>query len=56
MDAILVEVTRGARVESRHAGAALVMDAHGQVVFAIGDVDAPVYPRSAVKALLALPA
>lgn len=55
MDAVLVEVTRGARVESRHAGAALVVDATGSVVFAIGDVDAPIYPRSAVKALLALP-
>ena len=55
MDPILVEVTRGPRVESRHAGAACVIDADGAVVFAAGDIDAPVYPRSAVKALLALP-
>lgn len=55
MDAVLVEVTRGALVESRHAGAAVVVDAAGRTVFAIGDVDAAVYPRSAIKALLALP-
>jgi L-asparaginase II len=55
MDPILVEVTRGAQVESAHRGAAVVLDAKGGTVFAAGDVDAAVYPRSAVKALLALP-
>ena len=55
MDAVLVEVTRGPLVESRHAGAAVVVDAAGRVVFGVGDIDAAVYPRSAVKALLALP-
>jgi L-asparaginase II len=55
MSEILVEVTRGARVESRHAGSAIVVDEGGAVVFAAGDVDEAVYPRSAVKALLALP-
>ena len=55
MDAVLVEVTRGARVESRHVGAAVVVDARGRVVFGVGDTEAAVYPRSAVKALLALP-
>jgi L-asparaginase II len=55
MDPILVEVTRGARVESRHAGAAVVADAAGAIVFAAGDVEAAVYPRSAVKSMLALP-
>ena len=55
MDQILVEVTRGGLVESSHAGAAVVVDPQGGVVFATGDVDRPVYPRSAVKALLALP-
>ncbi len=55
MDPILVEATRGAHVESRHAGAAIVLDAEGGVVFSVGDVDRPIYPRSAVKALLALP-
>jgi L-asparaginase II len=55
MDPVLVEVTRGARVESAHHGAAVVVDAGGATVFAAGDAGAAVYPRSAVKALLALP-
>lgn len=52
---VLVEVTRGGAVESRHRGSAIVVDADGTVVLAIGDVDQPVFPRSAVKALQALP-
>jgi L-asparaginase II len=55
MDPVLVEVTRGGRVESVHRGAAIVVDPAGGVVFAAGDVDRAVYPRSAVKALQALP-
>jgi L-asparaginase II len=51
---ILVEVLRGALVESRHRGAVAVVDADGANVLALGDVDMPVYPRSAVKALQAL--
>ena len=52
---IVVEVMRGARVESRHRGAAAVLDADGAVALAFGAIDAPVFPRSAVKALQALP-
>ncbi len=52
---VLVEVTRGREVESRHRGAAVVMDADGAVVFSIGDIERPVFPRSAVKAIQALP-
>ena len=52
---ILVEVTRGPLVESRHRGAVAVTDAEGTQVFAMGDVAAPVFPRSAIKALQALP-
>ncbi|MCQ8241607.1 asparaginase [Rhizosaccharibacter radicis] len=55
MDALLVEVTRGDRVESRHAGAAVVADTGGMVLFRAGDVDAPIYARSTVKAMLAVP-
>src|ERR1043166_5535413 len=51
----LVEVTRGALVESRHHGAVAVVDADGATVLALGDVTQPVYPRSAVKAIQALP-
>ncbi len=55
MDAVLVEVMRGSRVESRHAGAAVLVDTEGRVVFGLGDTEAGIYPRSAIKALLALP-
>ncbi|HEX3349514.1 MAG TPA: asparaginase [Acetobacteraceae bacterium] len=55
MDAVIAEVMRGERVESAHLGAAIVVDADGAEVFTVGDVDAPVYPRSAVKALQTLP-
>ena len=50
----LVEVMRGALVESRHRGAVAVVDAGGKSVFALGEVERPVYPRSAIKALQAL--
>jgi len=55
MEPVLVEVTRGDRVESSHIGSAVVVDAKGGIIFALGDVERAVYPRSAVKALLALP-
>ncbi len=55
MDSVLVEVTRGGRVESVHRGAVAVLDADGGVVVSMGDIDAAVFPRSAVKALQALP-
>ncbi len=52
---VLVEVTRGGWVESRHRGAAAVVDASGRILLAWGDVERPVYPRSAIKPLQALP-
>jgi L-asparaginase II len=52
---VLVEVTRGKVVESRHRGAVAVFDADGKAVLRIGDTALPVYPRSAVKAIQALP-
>ncbi|RZJ09766.1 MAG: asparaginase [Rubrivivax sp.] len=55
MNPILVEVLRGDAVESRHAGALAVVDATGDVHTALGDIDRPVFPRSAVKLLQALP-
>src|SRR6202044_881945 len=51
----VVEVTRGKRIESAHRGAGAVVDADGRVVMAFGDAERAVYPRSAVKALQALP-
>ena len=52
---VLVEITRGRMVESCHRGAAAVIDSAGRTVAAWGDVAKPVYPRSAVKPLQALP-
>ena len=51
----LVEVTRGHLVESRPRGRVSVVDADGAAVLSIGDVDRRVFPRSAVKALQAMP-
>ena len=52
---VLIEVLRGSLVESRHRGAVAIVDAAGATVMAVGDVTVPVFPRSAVKALQALP-
>jgi len=52
---ILVEVTRGGMVESRHSGAYAVLDGKGHVIAAAGDIAMPVFPRSAIKALQCLP-
>ena len=52
---VLVEATRGALVESRHRGSIAVGDPDGKLVLSLGDIEAPVFPRSAVKALQALP-
>ncbi len=52
---VVVEATRGDRVESAHRGTGAVVDADGRVVMVFGDAERPVYPRSAVKALQALP-
>jgi L-asparaginase II len=55
MNPILVELQRGNLVESFHRGALAVVDADGDIVAALGDVGRPVFPRSAVKLLQALP-
>jgi L-asparaginase II len=52
---VVVETTRGDRIESAHRGAGAVVDADGRIVMVFGDVERAVYPRSAVKALQALP-
>lgn len=51
---VLVEVVRGAVVESRHRGAVAVYDTEGAEYLAIGDVATPIFPRSAVKPFQAL--
>jgi L-asparaginase II len=52
---VLVEALRGGVVESQHRGAVAVVDARGHVLLALGDIQRPVFPRSAVKLLQALP-
>lgn len=52
---VLVEVLRGDRVESAHRGAVAVCDEAGRLLIEIGDVSQPVFPRSAVKSIQALP-
>jgi L-asparaginase II len=50
---VIVEVTRGDRVESVHRVAACAVDVGGNPVFETGDVDDPVYLRSAAKPFIA---
>ncbi|QWC86906.1 asparaginase [Nocardioidaceae bacterium] len=45
----LVQVVRGDVVEGTHRGAAVVLDAAGQVRWSVGDVTRPVLPRSCNK-------
>jgi L-asparaginase II len=52
---ILVEAFRGGMAESRHRGAVAIVDADGAILLALGDVTRPIFPRSAVKPLQALP-
>lgn len=52
---VLVEVTRGNLVESRHRGIVIAVDGDGKTVFSLGDSDSAVFPRSACKAMQALP-
>jgi L-asparaginase II len=52
---LIVEVTRGNLVESRHRCIAAIAGPDGGVVRGWGDIEQPIYGRSAIKPLLALP-
>jgi L-asparaginase II len=52
---ILVEVTRGETVESVHRGAIAIANAKSEIVFSLGEIDTPVFPRSSLKMVQALP-
>ncbi len=52
---VLVEILRGEHVESVHRGAVAVCDAAGRALLEVGNVAQPVFPRSAVKAIQAMP-
>jgi L-asparaginase II len=51
---ILAELTRGNWVENRHRGAFVVVDSSGRVIASAGDIERPIYPRSAIKSIQAL--
>jgi L-asparaginase II len=50
----LAVVERSGFIESRHAGAAVVLGSDGAVLRALGDVTAPVFPRSSMKPFQAI--
>jgi L-asparaginase II len=52
---ILVEITRGGRVESVHRGAVAITRADGSLLTSLGDVEAVSFPRSSLKMVQALP-
>src|SRR5258706_3764046 len=52
---VLVEVTRGPLVESVHRGAVAVADARGALRLSLGNVERPIFPRSALKPIQAVP-
>ena len=52
---VLVEVTRGALVESQHRGAFAICLADGSILKSAGDIQRPIFPRSAIKLVQALP-
>lgn len=51
---LLVEVTRNDVVESQHFGAAVVCDFKGKVLESWGNIEQLVFPRSALKPMLAI--
>ncbi len=52
---VLIEVTRGPLIESTHRGAVVIARTSGAPLLALGNVARPVYPRSAIKLIQALP-
>jgi L-asparaginase II len=52
---VLIEVTRGPLVESVHRGAVVVARPSSIPLLALGNIARPVYPRSAIKLIQALP-
>jgi L-asparaginase II len=51
---LMVEVTRNDVVESRHFGAAVVCDHVGKLLHSWGNIEQLVFPRSALKPMLAI--
>lgn len=55
MNPVLVNVWRGNAIENYHNGAAAVVDINGRVIWSIGEIQRPIFPRSAIKLLQAIP-
>jgi L-asparaginase II len=51
---VLVHVTRGGFIESRHRGSFAVVDQGRGLVTGVGDIASPVFPRSGIKGFQAL--
>jgi len=52
---VLINLTRGGLIESFHRGSLCIVRGEGEPIVALGDVTSPLYPRSAIKVLQALP-
>ena len=52
---VLVDISRSGWLESVHRGAVAITDAQGAVVWSAGGIDRPVFARSSLKMLQALP-
>jgi len=52
---VLINLTRGNLIESFHRGSLCIARGDGELLLTLGDVTSPVYPRSAIKVLQALP-
>ena len=53
MSAVLAPLVRSGLVESTHSGHLILINADGTDLLTLGDVDAEMYPRSAIKSLQA---
>ena len=53
MSVLLAELVRSGLIESTHSGHLILMAADGSDLLVLGDVDAEIYPRSAIKSLQA---
>jgi L-asparaginase II len=52
---VLVRLFRGETLESFHRGSFAIADTAGRIVAGLGDLDRPIFPRSAIKLIQAVP-
>ena len=53
MSVVLAQLVRSGLIESTHSGFLILISADGTDLLTLGDVDAEMYPRSAIKSLQA---